>query len=76
MTAQSKRKDIFPLLEEIAEELRLAREHVLVARQHAEKGEVPRFGAHMLSAEGHLAAASQIRQTVAKIHATHSTPTA
>ena len=73
MNAQ--RKDILPLLEEIAEELRLAREHVLVAKQHAEIGEVPRFGAHMLSAEGHLAAANQSRQTVAKIHAAHSKPT-
>jgi hypothetical protein len=75
MKAHSKRKNIFPILDEIAEELRLAREHVLVAKQHAENGEVPRFGAHMLSAEGHLTAANQLRQTVAKIHAAHSTPT-
>lgn len=74
MTVQSKRRDIIPLLEEIAEELKQAREHVLVAKRHAENGEVPRFGAHMLSAEGHLAAASQIRQAAARIHASHSVP--
>ena len=74
MKKESRRIEIIPLLDEIAEELRLAREHVLVAKQHAENGEVPRFGAHMLSAEGHLAAASHLRQAVAKIHAAHSVP--
>jgi hypothetical protein len=66
------RADIFPLLDQLAGELETARQHVLVAKQHAEGGQVPRFGAHMLAAEGHLAIARNLREQIAQVHSAHS----
>lgn len=70
------RKDIIPLLDQAAQELDLARQHMLVVAEHVRNEEVPRFGAHVLAANGHIINATDLRDQISKILAAHSAPTA
>lgn len=55
--------------EELALELEAASRHARVAAGHFRDGEVPRAAAHVLAATGHVTAARELLDAVAKEHA-------
>lgn len=55
-------------LDEIAVELEKAVAHAKTAASHFRSGEVPRGCAHAVAVEGHLIAANEHAQQIAKTH--------
>lgn len=56
-------------LEQVATELETAARHVRVAARHIQTGEIPRFAAHLLAAQGHVILATRTIEEIAVIHA-------
>jgi hypothetical protein len=67
------RAEIARQLERIAAEFEMAAKHAKVAARHIQGGEIPRFAAHVLAAQGHAFNAAQIVEDIAKLHAAKAT---
>jgi hypothetical protein len=76
MNDTDQRKILIQQLKDAAAELDLARQHFLVAAEHLEDNLIPRFGAHVLAANGHLSKAEKLRDAISETHAAHSVPRA
>jgi hypothetical protein len=76
MNDPENRKVLIQQFKDAAAELDLARQHFLVASEHLENNLIPRFGAHVLAANGHLSKAMKLRDAVSEAHAAHSFPRA
>ena len=76
MNNSDNRKVLVQQLKDAAAELDLARQHFLVAADHLENNLIPRFGAHVLAANGHLSKVEKLRNAISETHAEHSVPRA
>lgn len=76
MNIEDDREVTRKMLEEMAAELDLSRKHILVAVDHIRNNEIPRFGAHVLAANGHIVTATNLRDKISQLHAVWSNPSA